>query len=430
MKDLPVNQVINGDSAVVLSTFPENSIDCIVTDPPYGMSFMGFEWDKALPPKKVFLEMCRVLKPGGLAFVMSSPRQDLMWRMAQLLEESGFKLELSFICWIYNNGFPKAYDVSRGIDKKFGLEREVIGVIDRTSAYNEVGYSGGVRGYEPTSFDVTKPNSPEAKKYDGHKAVSGLKPSHEVIFMVQKPLSEKSIVDNVLKHGTGSINVDACRIPIEDEVISSTVNSPEKATVYGKYNQVMYVSDIDGRFPPNLLVSDNALDTDKKDDTNTVSDGVYSMSRSRFFNLDVWGKHKGYFVVPKPSTGERDRGLIGEKESVKNFFSADKETGERFDGNTNLPRINTHPTVKPVLLGAYLCELGCPPDGIVLDPFCGSGSFLISAASMGKKYIGVELSPEFHKLSEDRLSIDLSYYRKIMPKIVRKEENTLPPADW
>lgn len=111
---LEINKIINGDCVEVMKNFPENSIDCIVTDPPYGLSFMGKSWDKALPPKLAFIEMCRVLKPGALAFVMSSPRQDLMWRMAQLLEESGFSLKQSFISWIYNTGFPKAHDLKKG----------------------------------------------------------------------------------------------------------------------------------------------------------------------------------------------------------------------------------------------------------------------------------------------------------------------------
>ena len=115
---MPLNQIIHGDCIEVLQGFPENSVDLVVTDPPYGLGFMGKEWDKALPPKEAFMEMYRVLKPGALAFVMSSPRQDLLWRMCALLEGVGFELSQSFISWIYKTGFPKAYDVSKGIDKK------------------------------------------------------------------------------------------------------------------------------------------------------------------------------------------------------------------------------------------------------------------------------------------------------------------------
>lgn len=118
MANLPLNQIVYGDCIEVMETFPDNSIDCIVTDPPYGIGFMGKDWDKALPDKEAFQQMFRVLKAGGLAFVMSSPRQDVLWRMLAMLEECGFILKQSFVSWIYKTGFPKAYDVSKGIDKK------------------------------------------------------------------------------------------------------------------------------------------------------------------------------------------------------------------------------------------------------------------------------------------------------------------------
>ena len=121
---LPLNQIVHGDCVEVLQGFPENSVDLVVTDPPYGLNFMGKQWDKALPPKEAFKEIYRVLKPGALAFVMSSPRQDLLWRMCALLEESKFELSQSFISWIYKTGFPKAYDVSKGIDKRNNRKRK------------------------------------------------------------------------------------------------------------------------------------------------------------------------------------------------------------------------------------------------------------------------------------------------------------------
>jgi len=126
MNELPLNQILCGDCVEVLKDFPENSIDLVVTDPPYGLSFMGKDWDKTLPPQEAFNEIIRVLKPGALFFVMSSPRQDLLWRMLAMLEGVGFELTQSYIDWIYKTGFPKAYDISKGIDKKFGFEREVI----------------------------------------------------------------------------------------------------------------------------------------------------------------------------------------------------------------------------------------------------------------------------------------------------------------
>jgi len=187
-----------------------HSIDCIVTDPPYGIAFMGKDWDKALPRQEAFKQMHRILKPGGIAFVMSSPGQDVLWRMLRLLENSGFELKQSFVSWIYKTGFPKAYDVSKGIDKKLGKKRKVVGkykypdgsVRKTRKSLSEMSdkYMGDNRDFQDV-IKVTKPSSKLSKKWEGWKSITGLKPALECILMVNKPLSEPTIVDNVLKHG-------------------------------------------------------------------------------------------------------------------------------------------------------------------------------------------------------------------------------------
>ena len=183
MNELPLNQVLCGDCVEVLKDFPDNSIDLVVTDPPYGLSFMGKDWDKALPSRGAFTEIIRVLKPGALAFVMSSPRQDLLWRMLALLEGVGFELTQSYIDWIYKTGFPKAYDVSKGIDRKLGEEREgeyiePFGREGRKSpiqGFGTKGYSGGE--LKTNAVLRTKPTSELAEKWDGWKSQTGLKPA-------------------------------------------------------------------------------------------------------------------------------------------------------------------------------------------------------------------------------------------------------------
>ena len=178
-----MNQVLCGDCAEVMQAWPAESIDCIVTDPPYGLRFMGKEWDRVLPPKSAFEQMIRVLKPGALAFVMSSPRQDLMARMILLLEDAGFKTDVSFIEWIYKTGFPKAYDVSKGIDRKLGKERETLGVRRLLPDMKGDNYAQGKREYGKDSVPalITKPASDDAKKWEGWKSISGLKPAQEPI---------------------------------------------------------------------------------------------------------------------------------------------------------------------------------------------------------------------------------------------------------
>lgn len=459
MTELPLNQVLCGDCAELLQGFPDNSVDLVVTDPPYGLGFMGKEWDKALPPKAAFKEVIRVLKPGGLAFVMSSPRQDLLWRMCALLEGVGFEMRQSFISWIYKTGFPKAYDVSKGIDKKFGEldNRKIIGVNEefRKKVKAEIergqgninknmqlkGLTNSEAGYQnPDKIGIiTEPATTLGQKWNGWKSQTGLKPALEPILMVNKPFSESTIVDNVLRWGTGAINVDATRIPFH--------NKEDSDYVEGKHDSVEGIpraggnayqwKDYEGkrtngytplgRFPANLLVSDRAIDTGELNKSGaklphhkmSKKADVYGEykemtgydypedigDQSRYFDLDAWAQHYGLLDVPKPNTSERDYGLKGKKTVPKSKFNLnDGSKDERFDGVIPTPRRNTHPTVKPIKLMAYLIELGCPRNGVVLDPFVGSGTTCIAAKQLGRRYIGIEINPEYHVLAEARVA--------------------------
>ncbi len=433
---ISVDSVILGDCSEVLKQLPDDSIDCVVTDPPYGLAFMGKEWDKALPPKKAFSEMCRVLKPGALAFVMSSPRQDLMWRMAQLLEESGFTLGQSFISWVYASGFPKAYDVSKGIDNKKGLKRKEKGLSHWYSPGRKDLMETAKQTYgddwrsEEERRTITEPSSDDAKRWDGWKSITGLKPALEVVFMVQKPMSEKTIVENVLKHGVGAINVDATRIPIEnnDKALDfgNKTQNPHPMSWDKELEKEKWSQNNSGRFPANLLVSDDALNDGKtyksrpdyRDGEEIQSRGIYgegyirkpsllndSGSFSRYFDLDAWAVHHGFLNVPKAGTGEREYGLyLGDKKEPKSKLNLSNGSGERFDGAKLNRRRNVHPTVKPVELMGYLIELGCPKGGIVLDPFAGSGTTCVAAKKLRRRYIGIEIDPDYHKLAESRIA--------------------------
>jgi len=516
MNELPLNQILCGDCIELLQGFPDNSIDLVATDPQYGLGFMGLDWDQALPSKASFKEICRVLKPGALAFVMSSPRQDLMARMILLLEDAGFRTDLSFIEWIYKTGFPKAYDVSKGIDKKWKKNQEIIEIsiylkkkrlekglttIELAEFFkthpDRVNHGGCVSNWEngvnlptsqqyeilkskldlddrfdnlisenrnkwleakrevigikhnernmplPTMYDnnrvdleITTPSLEEAKRWGGWKSQTGLKPAQEPVLMVYKPRSESTIVDNVLRWGTGAINVDATRIPFkgqEDEEGSKVGftyfgarNSLELST-HEDYPQTEYNPE-EGRFPANLLVSDRALDTgelSKSPSTylrNSTSENVNSYGKgigeksgtsslnygdqgdqSRYFDLDAWAQHHGFLDVPKPDTSERDYGLKGRKQEVYRAGHGNKETDPVTERFRTLSR-NTHPTVKPIKLMAYLIELGCPRNGVVLDPFVGSGTTCIAAKQLGRKYIGIEIKPEYHVLAEARVA--------------------------
>jgi len=469
---------------------------------------MGKDWDKALPSREAFTEIIRVLKPGALAFVMSSPRQDLLWRMLALLENVGFELNQSYIDWIYKTGFPKAYDVSKGIDKRpnrlqkhpfkeyCNNQRKILGLssneINKLGGWATTG--GGIassimgdlkeniipsvetynklktilkldnrfdelieesereiigKGESPISwggtsqihdggfkqeYDLTASASDLAKKWSGWKSQTGLKPAHEPILMVNKPFSERTIVENVLKWGTGAINVDVCRIPFQNEEEPSS--TPSRLGFNPNLNDDGWkgigkeiITDLStkGRFPANLLVSDKALDTGELTKSGaklphhvmskpqnvaygefgTMSGYTYYEDvgdQSRYFDIDAWAKHHGFLDVPKPDNKERDYGLKGRKAVPKSKFNlSDGSKDERFDGVISIPRRNVHPTVKPIKLMAYLIELGCPPDGVVLDPFVGSGTTCIAAKKLVRKYVGIEINPEYVALAEARI---------------------------
>jgi site-specific DNA-methyltransferase (adenine-specific) len=189
----------NGDSAEVLKELKDNSVDMLATDPPYSIGFMGKEWDKVLPPKEIWEECYRVLKPGSFIAVMSSPRSDVLYRMIKDLEDAGFDMSFSPIMWTYHTGFPKASDVSKMIDKRLGAEREVVGV--RTDGMKD-GAMSAERGWNDNNMGkeipITEPSTDLAKKYEGSKLGFQPKPAVEHIIIGMKPHGSKSYIDNVL----------------------------------------------------------------------------------------------------------------------------------------------------------------------------------------------------------------------------------------
>ena len=196
--------LFNGDSAEVLKTLKDNSIDLLACDPPYALKFMNLDFDKTLPPKEIWEECYRVLKPGSFISVMSSPRSDLLYRMIKDLEDAGFNMSFSPIYWTTHTGFPKASDTSKMIDKRAGAEREVLGkgkgagTTGNSYVSNNTDYIGGDTGVFKSEVDITEPATDLAKKYEGSKLGFQPKPAVEHIIIGMKPHGEKSYIDNVL----------------------------------------------------------------------------------------------------------------------------------------------------------------------------------------------------------------------------------------
>ena len=172
----------------------DNSVDSVVTDPPYGYSFMGKDWDKALPSIDIWKESVRVLKPGGFAFIMSAPRSDVHSRMCLMLEEAGFRIDFTPIAWTYATGFPKAMNIGKAVDKRLGVEREVVG-----KEKIDIGMqSGTMHSGRPTNVverDKTVSTSDKAKQLDGSYGGFQPKPAWENIIVCMKPISEKTYID-------------------------------------------------------------------------------------------------------------------------------------------------------------------------------------------------------------------------------------------
>jgi hypothetical protein len=237
-------KLIRGDCLYCLSKIEANSVDQVATDPSYGIKFMGKDWDKALPSIEIWIEVLRVLKPGAFAFIMASPRQDVLGRMIRILEEAGFFIGFTSLYWTYATAFPKAHNISKAIDKKFGAKREVIN--ERTM---------------PNIKD-TIPATPEAMQLDGSYAGFQPKPAVEVIIVAMKPCDEKTYTEQALSNWKGCTWLDDCRIPYATE-IRSTGECHEYGG--GDTPEKNWKQDIEkqahekGRFPANLLVSDGVL---------------------------------------------------------------------------------------------------------------------------------------------------------------------------
>ena len=364
--------VYQGDCIEVMRQMPENSVDAIVTDPPYGLEFMGRDWDGFGTPlgfqtwtEAWAREAFRVLKPGGHLLAFAGTRT--YHRMVSGVEDAGFEIR-DCIAWMYGSGFPKSLDVSKAIDKAAGAERETrVYTKSATSkaanmqANGQCGDCGKWR-FSPDPCRCPRDNGPQtdaARKWSGWG--TALKPAFEPVVVARKPLVG-TVAQNVLEHGTGAINVDACRIATSeaDAVAMQRVNTPgsgrfktTKGSAYGEYGPSREMDTTRGRWPANVT-----LDEDTGEMLDEQSGGA-----SRFF------------YTAKASKKDR---------------------------NTNGAN-NTHPTVKPTTLMRWLIRLVTPPGGIILDPFGGSGSTGVAARAEGVRCIRIEREAEYLDIIRQRL---------------------------
>ena len=477
--------LLNGDCIEEMQKLIDDGkqVDSIVTDPPYHLTsiterfgkegsapaqhgtdgafaraskgFMGKEWDGGdIAFRKETWELAyKLLKPGGHLLAFSGSRT--YHRMAVAIEDAGFDIR-DQIMWLYGSGFPKSLNIGKAIDKKLGNDREVVGTIERGSVEKAiekgVGYTAdpanqnnkAIFGYGTET--VTKGNT----EWEGWG--TALKPAHEPIVMARKPISEKSIADNVLKHGTGGINIDGCRIEgdvkhpdtnpdfrdagkqskekigIDKLSYGQTENIKRKTTkrksrsedgVWTDDNSGMKAegsefadADPKGRFPANVMhdgsevVKDIFPHTKSGKDKNPTEGNVSGFfgNNMGYYSKDAnygdEGSAARYFYCPKVSRTERDKGLSGKKDGKPVRWN---KAGEWTNDTT--PAKNSHPTVKPVELMKYLCRMVTPKGGTVLDIFMGSGSTGMAAKDEGFDFIGIEKDKEYFQIAEQRIKV-------------------------
>jgi site-specific DNA-methyltransferase (adenine-specific) len=441
------NKLYLGDCLDVLPEIETDSIDAIVTDPPYGISFMGKDWDKAVPSIAIWKECVRVLKPGAFAFVMSIPRQDCLARMICRLEDAGFNVAFSSIYWTYATGFPKAQNLSKVADKRAGAEREIIGK-SKYAKKGRVSKESSIYLGKSESCYISLPATPQAKALDGAYGGFQPKPAVEIVIVAMKPIEEKTYVDQALKNEHGCTWLDDCRIPISELDNTSGLKDPYKHItnpggifkpgnkgINPQYNNK-------GRFPANVLCEDDVLNdgVERKsgailthykrsgnsnlgktfkirDRTGEFADWKSnSGGYSRYFSLDAWFAERikllpkeaqktfPWLIVPKASKNEKDRGC--EDLEGMMHFPSNNESGNMLSSGNNKPQKihgNYHPTCKPLKLMMWLIILGTQEGDIVLDPFMGSGTAPLAAKMTNRHYKGIELEKEFFDISVKRI---------------------------
>ena len=478
--------VISGNNIDSLKDYPDNYFDSVVTDPPYGLGkepnaeemlrawidtgylavggsgFMGKEWDAFVPQPLFWKEIFRVLKHGGHIVAFFGTRTYDWGCMAIRL--AGFEIR-DCIQWVYATGFPKSHNISKAIDKMYGKEREVVGE-------KECGYQVSIskkrveEGHRPNltnstkKVDITIPATEEAKEWEGWG--SAIKPANEPIVLARKPLEKGlSIAQNVLKWGTGAINIDGCRVSTDDIMSSGRhiQKNREYPSGYKDINRSEYEQNSQGRFPSNFILGhhfdcemkiEKTIYTDTNEEesnevwnchddcpikildeqsgelksgkmtanhnrtTNGSPNGIYGKFDVNHPLAETYGDKGGasrFFYVAKASQWERNFGLqeFEQKQTtggggggIGNYLEDINSASGKY-GSEKAPSKNIHPTVKPIKLMQYLVRMITPPNGIVLDPFAGSGTTGIACKIDGFNFVGLELSEEYTEIANSRI---------------------------
>jgi site-specific DNA-methyltransferase (adenine-specific) len=431
---MELNTIINDDCLEALKRMPENCIDTVITDPPYGLSFMGKKWDYDIPSVEIFEQILRVLKPGGTLLCFGGTRT--YHRIAVNIEDAGFELR-DCLMWLYGSGFPKIHNISKAIDKHFGEEREVVGKANYKSGTpkNSVSYPAG----RP---DITAPATDEAAQFEGYS--TALKPAWEPIVCAIKPI-EGTYAENALKWGVAGFNIDECRIGTEDKDYFIVDHSQNYGKSMFNANQTARGGGHEnGRYPSNLLLTHH--EECEYVGSEEVKNEAYRENgksiKGKYHKKATWGvlgtgevwssptetvsRYNCHPECPvkqldeqagecganglKHKKGPREKRNTYNLPFIDEVYNKSKGPASRFfytgkAYSTERGEYNNHPTVKPIELMRYLCRLTkTPAGGVVLDPFSGSGSTLLAAKIEGRQYIGIEREKEYVDIANKRLN--------------------------
>lgn len=338
---LELNKLYLGKCEEVLKGVSDNSIDSIVTDPPYGIRFMNKKWDYQIPSVEIWKEILRVLKPGGHLLAFGGTRT--YHRTVCNIEDAGFEIR-DQIQWIYGSGMPKSFNIGRGIDEVFGVH-----------------------------------------KWSGWG--TALKPAYEPIVLARKPLSEKTIIKNVMRWGVGGINIDECRVKGPEPHHNYGRTSGEKSFM-GK--GPVSVTPKSGRWPSNVIHdgSEEVLDLFEEFGTDKGQAGNVKGTEPSHCHKNDYSYRKRTSFEKRDDSGS----------AARFYYCAKASPSERGS-------FNDHPTVKPITLLKYLITLITPKGGKVLDPFIGSGSTALAAIELGFDWIGIEEDEETYGIAEKRIEL-------------------------
>jgi DNA modification methylase len=393
--------ILLGDCLERLKEMEADSVDAVVTDPPYGLKFMNKRWDVDVPSVDMWREVLRVLKPGGHLLSFGGTRT--YHHMAMNIELAGFEVR-DQLQWLYGSGFPKSLDISKAIDKAAGAEREVVGYgklnpKDKKSYEPKASNEIFDRNKGMKKLEITAPATPEAYRYKGWG--TALKPANEPICLARKPLSESTVAANVLRWGVGGLNIDESRIAHQTVNGGNLADNPHlrKSIKAGKAENLSsfdlseheIIPHTQGRWPANLLLDESAAEMldEQAPETGGGGPGERKVGRTKGNSFDVGMK--------KPELANQ---FAGPKAGASRFFYVAKSSKRERNAGCE---VNTHPTVKPIKLMEYLIRLITPPNGTVLDPFCGSGSTGVAAFRLGFKFIGIEMNEEYVRIAEKRI---------------------------